>query len=278
MHSSPFAHLFQGSEHQPFHYDGGQPGAVLVHGFPGTPAEMLPLGQALHQAGWTVHGLLLPGFGVQLETLMKRKHTEWVGALQLAYRAMSRCHDPVILVGFSLGAALVLQVAAFDPPAGVILLAPFYTLNGLLWATLPVTRYLFPTFRPFRMFKLDFTNPEMRRGMQEFMPGADLDDPAVQQAIRDFEIPVSVFAEIRQVGLEAARAARRLRIPALIMQGSQDALVKPEQTRRLMQRFAVPPRYHEVPAAHDLPDPSKPAWSQVVAEMLQFADEIIRLS
>jgi hypothetical protein len=31
--------LFQGPEHRPFFLDGGQPVAVLVHGFLGTPDE-----------------------------------------------------------------------------------------------------------------------------------------------------------------------------------------------------------------------------------------------
>ena len=68
------AHIkpFQGDEHQPFHWNGGQPAALLVHGFPGTPAEMRPLGTALHQAGWTVYGPLLPGFGPDIVTLFER--------------------------------------------------------------------------------------------------------------------------------------------------------------------------------------------------------------
>ncbi len=55
--------LFQGEEHQPFHWVAGPPAALLVHGFPGTPAELRPLGQALYEAGWTVSAPLLPGFG-----------------------------------------------------------------------------------------------------------------------------------------------------------------------------------------------------------------------
>jgi alpha-beta hydrolase superfamily lysophospholipase len=56
---------FQGPEHLPFLWPGGQPAALLVHGFPGTPAEMRPLGEALHQAGWTAQGILLPGFALR---------------------------------------------------------------------------------------------------------------------------------------------------------------------------------------------------------------------
>ena len=59
---------YQGPEHEPFFWEAGEPAALLVHGFPGTPAEMRPLGEVLHEAGWTVHGVLLPGFGPQIQT------------------------------------------------------------------------------------------------------------------------------------------------------------------------------------------------------------------
>ena len=55
---------YQAPEHQPFLWRGHHTAAaLLIHGFPGTPAEMRPAAQALHSAGLTVQGLLLPGFG-----------------------------------------------------------------------------------------------------------------------------------------------------------------------------------------------------------------------
>ena len=54
---------FDGSEHRSFLWKGSDSAALLVHGFPGTPAEMRPLGTVLRNAGWTVRGLMLPGLG-----------------------------------------------------------------------------------------------------------------------------------------------------------------------------------------------------------------------
>ena len=42
---------FTGPEHQAFILRGGEPAALLIHGFPGTPREMRPLAETLHAQG-----------------------------------------------------------------------------------------------------------------------------------------------------------------------------------------------------------------------------------
>lgn len=56
--SLKISELFQEKEFEPFKWPGGEPAALLVHGFPGTPAELRSLGKSLHLSGWTVEGLL----------------------------------------------------------------------------------------------------------------------------------------------------------------------------------------------------------------------------
>jgi carboxylesterase len=274
MESLPFARFFQGPEHQAFTLAGGAPGALLVHGFPGTPSEMLPLARTLNQVGWTVHGLLLPGFGPQIETLAQRTSEEWAGAVLSALQHLHQEHKPILVGGFSMGAALALQAAAVVPVDGVILLAPYWKLRGFIWSLLPLIRRLFPTIRPFRLVKMDFTDPEMRKGMGKFMPDIDLDDPDVQRGIRNFTLPVGMFDEVRKAGLGAGRAAPQIHAPTIIIQGRQDELVRVEVTRQLLARVLGPLSYHEVTAAHDLPDPSKPGWLAVQSAVLQFARQI----
>ena len=82
--------LFQGAEHLPFTLAGSAPGgpaALLVHGFPGTPAELRPLAEALHAAGWTARGLLLPGFGPEFAALGRQHAADWIGAVRGALDA-----------------------------------------------------------------------------------------------------------------------------------------------------------------------------------------------
>ncbi len=270
----PFSRLFQGSEHQPFRLEGGQAAALLVHGFPGSPAEMRPLGEALHAAGWTVEGLLLPGFGPQMDTLLERRYPEWLEAVRTSLQALRATHRPLLLAGFSMGAALSLAAAAECQPDGLLLMAPFWKLSGPLWGVLPLLRRVFPSIRPFRLLKMDFNDPRVRKGMADFMPGVDLDDPEVQRAVRDFTFPVGSLVEVRNAGRGAWTAAERVGCPALVLQGRRDMLVRPAFTQRLLERMPVRPEYRELEAAHDLPDARAPAWPEVRAAALEFADRL----
>lgn len=269
-----FADLYRGPEHQPFLLNGGQPGALLVHGFPGTPAEMHAVAHSLHGQGWTVHAPLLPGFGPELETLPQRRHDDWIGAVQEALVDLKREHHPTLLLGFSMGAALSLAASARETPDGLVLLAPFWKLAGPLWSLLPVVRRLVPTIRPFRLLKPDFSDPQMRKGMQHFAPDLDLDDPEIQQGIRDFAVPVGVIDEVRLAGKAAWRAAPSAQVRTLALQGERDELVTSDLTHRLLRRLPSLPHYLEIPAAHDLLDPTRPGWSQVEQAVHGFASQL----
>ena len=54
--------------------------ALLLHGFPGTPAELRPLGQALAFAGVRAQAPLLPGFGPAMQRLGDVGAREWLAA------------------------------------------------------------------------------------------------------------------------------------------------------------------------------------------------------
>jgi carboxylesterase len=269
-----FAQAFAGEHHRPFVLNGGAPAALLIHGFPGTPAEMRPIAQSLHHAGWTAHGLLLPGFGLEIETLADRTHNEWLAAVHERLATLRRTHSPVVLVGLSMGGALALAAAAENPPDGVVLAAPFWRLENPLWTMLPALRLVFPQFRPFSLMKPDFKDPEVRKGITQYMPGIDLDDPQVQRGIREFSIPTRIFHEIRQAGMLAYRLAPRLQSPSLILQGTRDTLVTPAMTRRLMERLRDEVEYHEVNAEHNLLLPGQVAWGEVERHVLDFADRL----
>jgi hypothetical protein len=77
---------FDGCEHRSFLWQGSDCAALLIHGFPGTPAEMRPLGTVLKDAGWTVHGLMLPGLGADIESLDKRRRAGLAGGSKTSRR------------------------------------------------------------------------------------------------------------------------------------------------------------------------------------------------
>lgn len=263
--------VFQGDEHRSFHWQ-TQSGAValLVHGFPGTPAEMRPLARVLHERGWSVHGILLPGFGPEITGLGSCRYQDWIAAITQELAEIRRVGRPMLLIGYSLGAALSVHAAAQQSVDGLILLAPFWRLAaGWRGSLLPVLKWVFPNFRPFE--KADFADPEVRKIIVSFAPDADLDEPEVQAGIRQMSIPSKVIDEIRLAGHGALQKARGISIPVLVIQGRQDEVVRAADTRRLAGAFPGPVFYREVRAGHNLISPEVEAWEDVKAATLEFA-------
>jgi len=260
--------VFAGPEHRPFRLEGGRGFALLVHGFLGTPADLRALGEALHREGWTVEAPLLPGFGPDLETLPRRRWREWPAFLgRVLEREAGR--RPRVLVGHSMGGALALVLAEAHPVDGLVLMAPFWSVGGwrmaLAW---PFLRLLHRRWRPFA--RADFQDPRLREALRQVAPGADPDDPDLQSALRALTVPFRLFDELRDLGRHAGRSAPRVRCPALVLQGTEDPLVRRGWTRRLAVRLGGPVAYREVPAQHDLPLPACPAYPEVWGEVRAF--------
>lgn len=276
MIPTSLSEIFAGAEHATYTLQGGQPAALLLHGFPGTAAETRSLGQALHGAGWTVQGLLLPGFGPEFDQLGERRYGDWVRATVDALRSLQAQHHPTLLVGFSMGAAVATVAAANARPDGLALLAPFSGAVGPIGAIMPVLRRLVHNVKPFRLFRPDFSDPDVRKGMAKFLPNVDLDDAAVRSSLLDVSLPLSVIDEVRLVGEAARLAAGSVHAPTLIVQGANDRVVLSQTSRRLVYVFDPPARYVEVDAAHDLMDETGPAWPEVTEAVLAFGRRLRR--
>jgi len=265
--------VFQGEQHADFLVECGAPAALLIHGFPGTPAEMRPLAPLLNSAGWTTRGLLLPGFGAQIDSLFQRTAQEWIDAAVEALRSLQASHHPVVLIGYSMGAAVAIQTAARLKPDRLLLLAPFWKLGtrgqrAIFELSKPIVRHLKPFGRA------NFNDPRLRHLLGQFLQDANLDDPEVQQLIRRTKVPVDLLEQIYRLGQHARQLAAQIDIPTLILQGRRDPIVKPEFTRRLVQQFAGPVEYVEIDAQHDLIDPTLPDWPHLEHALLEFVNHL----
>jgi carboxylesterase len=254
---------FHSPEHNPFYWRGQENAALLVHGFPGTPAEMRRMGRLLHERGWTAQGLLLPGFGRTIDDLPQRRHADWVAAIEQALAALQREHRRVILVGNSMGAALALHAAAQHDVTGLILFSPFWRVAGWLDKMYPVAATVMPQIKPFQRAKFD--DPKFRAQVRQFLPDVDLDDSEVQAALRNLRIPTQVLGQVRRSGQLGYQAAARVTAPALIIQGKQDTLVKPAVTRRLVARLPHLVGYVEVAGGHELINSDDDSWPTIAA-------------
>ncbi len=265
---------FEGPEHLPFCLGEGPGSALLLHGFPGTPAEMQPLARSLAERGWHSCAPLLPGFGAQIGSLDRYTRQDWLEAIRGAWQAHGVQPGPRILLGYSMGGAMALNLADDLKPDGLVLIAPFLGFPGLLPRLVPVLRFVVPTLRPYE--KADFSDPRIREQLRAMLNGANLDDPHVQAAIRQqVSLPLRTLNEILKLGISARRMAPRIEVPTLIFQGLQDETVDPALTRRLLPRLRnARLEYRELAAGHHVVQPSQEGFEALRQGLLSFVEAL----
>lgn len=98
---------------------------ILVHGFNGDPNELRELEALLRAEGYAARTPLLPGHGATIRDFAASGWDDWYDAVLAATRSALERHDRVVVIGHSLGGALALTVAAFEPRlAAVAALCP----------------------------------------------------------------------------------------------------------------------------------------------------------
>lgn len=263
--------LFPDEDHDAFYWQGGSKAALLIHGFPGTPKEMRPIAGLLHNAGWSVRGILLPGFGKDIRTLFERSYSEWIDSAVSAIRNLRGNCNSVLLLGYSMGGAVAINAAIADQTGlkAMILVAPFWrpgtSFARLTW---PVVRRIRPSMKPFK--DVSFDDPNVRRGIAQFLPDLDLESETIRQALREFKVPASLFDQMVALGRSASAAAAGIKLPVLVLQGTKDASVPNHVTRQLIQKFQGPIWYREFCAGHRLIRDTDPAWPKTAEATLAF--------
>ncbi len=101
--------LLPGAE--PLAVDGGPIGAVVLHGFTGTPQAVRDWGLALADAGLTVTVPRLPGHGTRWQDMARTRWTDWYGEAERAFDELRRCCAEVFVCGLSMGGTLALRLA-----------------------------------------------------------------------------------------------------------------------------------------------------------------------
>jgi len=184
----------------------GQAGALLIHGFTGTPREMRPVGEALADAGVTVLGVRLAQHATQPSDMLRSHWRDWYASVLDGYTLLRDQCETVFVMGLSMGGALALYLAAHEPVAGVVALATPSRphLDRMPWRA----RFARP---------LSYFIPYITKG-----PPGPTRDPGHLDYTR---YPVRAIAELRAVLAEAAACLPQVTAPALVMASRADPTV-----------------------------------------------------
>lgn len=113
---------------EPFFLPGSGPKAdtvvLLIHGFTGSPSEFRRLGYYLHDLGYTVKAVLLPGHGTTPEDMIRTGFRDWWRGVKEAFEALQEAgYTRIVPIGHSMGGLLSLKLAMEEDVAGVVSLS-----------------------------------------------------------------------------------------------------------------------------------------------------------
>ena len=205
-----------------FWLDGGSVGVLLLHGFTGRAAEMHPLGDALHAAGYTVYGPPLAGHDGHFPDGLKHLPWQaWLRGVERAFDTLYHRAPTVFVVGQGLGGTLGTLLAHSRPVAGLVTLAAPLTIPAWIRIVASVAQPLIPWFYPFGVANLDDARTQAQ--VRTFLPDAELADPATRAAIKkQVRIPVGAIAELGQTLPYARRRVPYVTSPTLVLHGRHD--------------------------------------------------------
>jgi carboxylesterase len=226
-------------DRHPYQLNTGRVGALMLHGFMGSPKSSRPMAEYLHARGITVHCPLLPGHGHLPARLHKVSHRAWLDTAETAYQELRATCDELFLIGHSMGAVLSAMLATRHRDIrGIVMLAPLYAVPRRSIHAMAVVRYVVPWLYPLRMGLVDKHVIEER--VLDFDPTLDLNDPDVQAWLNEgTRLPTSALDEMRKMARLGRKTWPRITQPVLVFQGEQDEAVDPQLARTLFDMIPV---------------------------------------
>ena len=251
--------------HLPFsrtHDAGTPPGALLVHGFTGSPADMHTLGATVYETGIDVHAMVLPGMAGEIDRLNEMTAGIWRAAVRRVWREHCSRYERTVLVGYSMGGALSLLAAVDQPPDLLILIAPLTRLADRRAMFLPLAKYVMRGVRPYE--GMDWADPRVHDWFDRTRPSMQTRNPVNQTVLtQDAIYSARMLDQLRRLLQQARRAAPQVKSPVLIVQGIDDDVVLRRDTRALVSRMGGPVNYQEIPGDHYLPLPAFDGWTRL---------------
>ncbi|HTS97192.1 MAG TPA: alpha/beta fold hydrolase [Streptosporangiaceae bacterium] len=134
---------------EPFTHVGGPTGALLCHGFTGSPQSLRPWAEYLAEAGLSVCLPRLPGHGTTWQDMARTRWEDWFAEVDRAFAELRGHADEIFVMGLSMGACLALRLAEQRGPAvsGLVLVNPSVTADTRLFLLAPVLKFLVPSLK-----------------------------------------------------------------------------------------------------------------------------------
>jgi carboxylesterase len=208
--------LLPGAE--PFRHDGGPIGALLCHGFTGTPQSLRPWAEHLAAADVTVRLPRLPGHGTTVPEANLTTWHDWYAELERNLAELSAQCEQVFVMGLSMGGTLAIRLAEEHGAeiTGLVLVNP-----SLL--TKRPDRFLLPALR---LFVPSWTGI-----------ASDIKKPGEVELAYD-RIPMKAAYSLSKLWITTRADLGKVTQPILIYRSADDHVVEPDSSALLKEKVA----------------------------------------
>jgi len=234
--------------------DGRRVGVLLVHGFTGSPASIVPWGRHLAERGFGVAVPRLPGHGTSWQEMNRTRWQDWYDEAERAFEKLAADCDAVVAGGLSMGGALALQLAQQRGPqvAGLVLVNPALTNADPLRGLVPVLQHVVPSVS----------------GVTNDINKSGVDEHGYRRT--PLRAAASLFAGWKQVIADLPKVTQ----PVLMFRSVEDHVVPPSSGALIMSRVAsrdvtervLENSYHVATLDYDAPE--------IFAESVQFVRRV----
>jgi carboxylesterase len=206
---------------EPYSATGDARGALLLHGFTGSPQSMRGLALVLASAGLAVELPLLPGHGTAVADMVPTRWEDWAAAAESAYEELAARVESVVVAGLSMGGTLAVWLAERHPEVAALVL-----VNPLIEPPDPDT--------------VAFINA-MIEGGEEVAPGIG-SDIALEGAVESTypELPLQAALSLFTAAADVAAGLGSVTSPILLFSSTQDHVVPPVSGDRLVAGVSGP--------------------------------------
>ena len=182
---------------------------LLVHGFTGSPAHLLELGQAINRDGYSVKSILLPGHGTTPEEMEKTNHDDWYKCIEDAYLSAKNEYSKVNIISLSMGALATMVLLGKHHGAN-----KFITMSAPICFRNPLVKFT-PIIKYFKRFN-EIVPPPVQEGENG------------EKDIGYLKTPVKCVKYMLKLSKMARKSLPQITTPIMVIQSHIDGQVLPE--------------------------------------------------
>ncbi len=222
---------------EPFSFEGGPAGILMLHGFTGNPASLRRIGEWLAARGHAVACPRYPGHGTHWKDLGRTRWEDWAEEAERARRELAERCEGMIAFGLSVGGPMALHLAAHHPDEirGVVAVNPYVLDRRIAAAFL-----IWPVIGSFKGI-----GDDIRKEGETELPYERIPTRAIAQLARFIKTVRSELPRVRQ--------------PLLVFNSPEDHVVPKGSAELVLERAGstdkelveLPNSYHVATLDHD---------------------------